>query len=211
MFRTMASWIPAGMAALLFFGAFALHAAAENRPTAPIDAHGSLAAYVVKPDSSYGWVKRRSGAIGLGRYAELTLTSQTWKDIVWKHQLFVIKPSSVSKENDHALLFIAGGSWKPELEQADGEKKMPREATAFALLAESLKTPVAILLHVPQQPILGGKYEDQIIAHTFERYLATGDQEWPLLLPMVRVPCERWMQRAISVATSGRWRLTNIR
>ena len=98
----------------------------------------------------------------------------------------MIKPSSVSDDNHHALLFITGGSWKPELEQAGGDQRLPGEATVFALLAESLKTPVAVLRHVPHQPILGGKHEDQIIAHTFERYLATGDAEWPLLLPMVK-------------------------
>ena len=49
-----------------------------------------------------------------------------------------------------------------------------------------MKTPVAILLHVPQQPIFGGKREDAIIAYTFDEYLKTSDPEWPLLLPMVK-------------------------
>ena len=40
--------------------------------------------------------------------------------------------------------------------------------------AETLKVPVAILLHVPQQPIFDGKREDQIIAHTFREFLKNG-------------------------------------
>ena len=41
------------------------------------------------------------------------------------------------------------------------------------------------LLQVPHQPILDGKVEDEIISHTFDQFLNTGDPTWPLLLPMV--------------------------
>lgn len=50
-----------------------------------------------------------------------------------------------------------------------------------------LKAPVAVITHVPHQPIFDGKVEDQIIAYTFEKFLKTGDPEWPLLLPMVKI------------------------
>jgi PhoPQ-activated pathogenicity-related protein len=56
----------------------------------------------------------------------------------------------------------------------------------LALAAAKLKSPIAVLLHVPQQPVFGGMVEDQIIAYTFEKYLDTGDAEWPLLLPMTK-------------------------
>ncbi len=146
----------------------------------------ALADYVAKPDASYRWTKLREGTVGRTSYVELILTSQTWRDIVWKHQLFVIKPSSVPPDTKHALLFITGGSWNDALQDPARELKLPREAGLFATLAEELKTPVAILLHVPQQPIFDGKREDQIIALTFENYLKTRDPEWPLLLPMVK-------------------------
>src|SRR5262245_38915376 len=53
-------------------------------------------------------------------------------------------------------------------------------------LAKKLKAPVAFLYHIPNQPLLGGKTEDALIAETFVRYLKTRDESWPLLLPMTK-------------------------
>lgn len=143
-----------------------------------------LADYVAKPDSSYHWVLKGTGRVLAAEYAELILTSQTWRDIVWKHQVFVIKPYSAPKDVKHALLFISGGSWRDELESSAGP--MPGDGEMYVRLAELLRTPVVVLLHVPQQPIFDGKREDAAIAYTFDEYLRTGDPEWPLLLPMVK-------------------------
>ncbi|MGQ9700143.1 MAG: PhoPQ-activated protein PqaA family protein [Candidatus Bipolaricaulaceae bacterium] len=44
---------------------------------------------------------------------------------------------------------------------------------------------MAILNSVPNQPLFGLR-EDALIAHTFERYLAEGGSDWPLLFPMVQ-------------------------
>jgi PhoPQ-activated pathogenicity-related protein len=52
-------------------------------------------------------------------------------------------------------------------------------------IARVLRTPVVVLGQVPYQPLFGLR-EDRLIAHSFDRYLATGDTEWPLLLPMVK-------------------------
>ena len=51
---------------------------------------GPLAEYVSQHDKSYGWVKIDEGRLGEGSYAELILTSQTWRKITWKHQLFIL-------------------------------------------------------------------------------------------------------------------------
>src|SRR5690606_25452560 len=56
---------------------------------------GPLRDYVEKEDTSFGWKKRREGKIGSGQYVELTLTSQIWKNITWKHQLLIYKPAKV--------------------------------------------------------------------------------------------------------------------
>lgn len=147
---------------------------------------GPLAEYVAAPDASYAWVKRSEGSVATCKYVELTLTSQTWRGIVWKHQLFLIKPAQVNPKSKHALLLIGGGNWKDELADPKTQIKLPGEAQLLALAAEQLKTPVAILLHVPQQPMFDGKREDEIISMTFREYMKSGDEDWPLLAPMVK-------------------------
>jgi PhoPQ-activated pathogenicity-related protein len=154
--------------------------AAEPLPSGP------LANYVAAKDDSYRWVKRSEGSVLTCKYVELTLTSQTWHGIVWKHQLFLVKPAQVNPQAKHGLLMIAGGNWKDELADPKTQIKLPGEAQLLAAVAEHLKMPVAILLHVPRQPIFDGKREDEIIAYTFREFLKTGDPTWPLLAPMVK-------------------------
>ena len=173
-------------------------------PVAAAPAATPLADYVTLKDDSYKWVKRSEGELAGTRYVEIILTSQTWKDIVWKHQLFILKPEKCNAASKHALLFITGGGWKDEL-AAPGASKLPREAPLFAEMANRLETPIAILLHVPQQPIFDGKKEDQIIAYTFAQYLKTEDPTWPLLLPMVK-SAVRGMDTTQAVAKSE-WNL----
>ncbi len=180
MFRFALSTVAACMALT-----FLVATRSANAAEAPVD--GPLMKYVNKADASYKWTKRREGEIGGAKFVELTLTSQTWRDTVWRHQLFIVRPASVPDDATHALLFISGGAWKDQLAGPAGDgDKLPKEAPIFVALAEQLKTPVAILMQVPHQPILGGRYEDDAIAETFVNFMKSGDAEWPLLLPMVK-------------------------
>lgn len=146
---------------------------------------GPLASYVKRGDSTFTWKKRREGKILGSEYVEFLITSQTWKDTTWKHLAYLIKPSSATDKTKHALLMITGGRWREELETAP-PGSLPKEATVLAAVAEQFGTPIMILQQVPFQPIFGGKFEDDAIAHTFEQYVRTGDSEWPLLFPMVK-------------------------
>ena len=153
---------------------------AEPSPANP------LAAYVAKPDDSYGWVARRQGQLSGCEVAELTLTSQTWRDIVWKHQLFLVKPDQLDQPS-HAMLLIDGGRWTDSLAQPPGRaENWPAAAVLWTQVARRIKSPLAVVRQVPYQPIFGGLVEDDAISYSFVQFLKTGDDQWPLLLPMVK-------------------------
>lgn len=166
---------------------FAIVARSQADDTAtPAKPSSALAQYVAKPDASYKWVKRQEGPLGRGTYVELILTSQTWHDVVWKHQLFIYKPEKVA-DNAQALLLIEGGAWNDKLaEPPKGEEKLPTAAVLIAAVGDNTESPVAVLRQVPQQPIFNGLKEDGAISYTFQKFLETGVNDWPLLLPMVK-------------------------
>lgn len=160
---------------------------ASGASGATADVTEALANYIANADHSYKWNVRQKTRLALSDCVELTLTSQTWQNIVWQHRLFLIIPDNVKDKTD-ALFVIEGGRWRAEDAHppADGKPAYPKKAVLLALLAQQMQAPVVIVLNVPQQPIFNGKREDAIIAYTFDQYLKTGKSDWPLLLPMVK-------------------------
>src|SRR5690606_17157166 len=102
----------------------------------------------------------------------------------WKHQLFLIKPDAAPTTVRQGLFVIGGGRWRDSNETTPATE-LPERAELFVQMAHRLGTVVAVLAQVPFQPLFGLR-EDELIGHTFEQYLASGDVEWPLLLPMVK-------------------------
>jgi PhoPQ-activated pathogenicity-related protein len=147
-------------------------------------AGGELEQYVSAPDSSYSWHEVSAGRIGTSEFVEAILTSQTWRGIVWRHQLFIIKPARLDMPHRQAFLYIDGGNWNPQYERGIGAA-LPPDAKVFAHLAETLHAPLALVRQVPFEPIFGLR-EDALVAYTFDQYLKTGEGDWPLLLPMVK-------------------------
>lgn len=136
--------------------------------------------YVERPDAAYAWhvvESQRDGDAARdaatrsradGESVRIALTSQTWRGGDWTHTVHLTVPRE--REGTLALLFVGSG---------------PVDAEAAALAAR-VRAPVAVIDSVPNQPLLGGKREDDLIAETFMRFLTTGEGDWPLLLPMVK-------------------------
>jgi PhoPQ-activated pathogenicity-related protein len=155
-----------------------------NSTVAGATSNGELARYVAAPDASYRWNEVKSRQVGSAQVTELILTSQTWRDIPWKHHLVLIRPPNVDPSSGQMFLFINGGRWKPEYENGF-QGPLPRATPIFTKLAETLRAPIAVLGQVPYQPMFERR-EDALIAYTFDNYLESGETDWPLLLPMVK-------------------------
>ena len=143
-------------------------------------AHADLAEYLAKPDPSYKWELREKTPVPGGTLYDIRLTSQTWQDIVWQHNLNLFVPEH-SAPAGSALLMIDGGSQK-RLDQ----KPSPDAIIYGAMLAGKVGVPCAILRQVPNQPLFNNLTEDALIAETFRRHLATHDDTWPLLFAMTK-------------------------
>ena len=147
----------------------------------------ALERYVASPDPSYRW-KAVAALPGSGYTTHLLeLVSQRWRNESevdrprWQHQLRLVVPDEVA--NDAALLVIAGGS---------NDKPAPAQANPLlAIAAMMTRSVTAELRMVPNQPLTFAgetdpRAEDGIIAYSWDKYLRTGDETWPLRLPMTK-------------------------
>jgi len=145
--------------------------------TAATPARAGLDEYVKKPDPAYRWQPISNHTTPAGRIHNVKLTSQVWHGLTWIHDLRIYEPPEVAYP-DTVLLFVTGGS-------SDSQPNEDDHKQAFGL-TRLCGARVAVLPQVPNQPLLDGKKEDELIAETFVRYLATQDESWPLLFPMVK-------------------------
>lgn len=163
---------------LLYFSAAIVFAA----PQKPITPETALQAYLHNSDKSFKWeVQDKKKGDGVTLY-RLQYTSQIWRGITWKHEMFIMVPDML-KYND-ALLFITGGhndntvlsihKWDEDL------------ATALSGVAKTNMTIVALVWQVPNQPLFGDLTEDALISYTLHQYLGDHDFTWPLLFPMTK-------------------------
>lgn len=115
------------------------------------------------------------------------MTSQQWRSSrevdrpLWKHWLTVTEPEHIKTST--ALLIISGGSTTDAAPDKLDSTISDVAARTGAVVAE---------LHaVPNQPLLfAGEHlprsEDDLIAYSWNKYLHTGDDTWPLRLPMTK-------------------------
>lgn len=148
----------------------------------------ALDRYVAAADDNYRYeVVRSIGGDGFHTLI-VEMTSQQWlteQEVnlpLWEHVMTVTIPDEV--RSDVGFLYITGGSKGRALPEAAPEGDVRR-----ALLTGTV---VTTLYMVPNQPLafvdddLRPRSEDGIIAYTWDKYLRTGDEKWPLRLPMTK-------------------------
>lgn len=142
----------------------------------------ALQGYLASNDSIFAWeIKDKYSLEGSTAY-DILLTSQNWRDHIWKHQLTVFVPNDI--KYDGALLFITGGSVKdgvPNWTSIEDERSM-----SFEHVAKKNGAVTAILRQTPNQPLYDGLVEDQLISFTLHNFKNDKDFTWPLLFPMVK-------------------------
>lgn len=147
------------------------------------EAESALRDYVQAPEPGFSWEVKETRRVSGLQVHDLLLVSQEWKTGPWTHQLRVMMPEDRASD-ELGLLFIAGGS------NSDGRPRWAGtnsdELRLLLRLAKRCRLPVAVVRQVPNQPLLNGRTEDQLISHTFKRYIDTRDASWPLLFPMVK-------------------------
>jgi len=151
----------------------------------------ALDRYVAKPDPAYSYThyltQRKWGCA----VYFLTMTSQQWRTedevdrVLWEHEVQICVPLNARfPKNNTAILLIDGGS---------NGKPLPTEANEELILSALLsKSVVATVRQVPNQPLYFAdepgreRKEDEIVAYSLDKYLDTGDEEWPVHLAMAK-------------------------
>jgi PhoPQ-activated pathogenicity-related protein len=155
--------------------------------------------YVATQDPVFDWVQYGSSVYNGNFLANTTaynfiLTSQTWRSsaevspTVWTHWMTVIVPGGLISVKDTALVLINGGNIgdpAPSIDPADSTNSQ------FRQLALATGSVIVALRGVPNQPLHFAdeaftRTEDQIIAYSWAKFLAGGDNHWPVQLPMVK-------------------------
>ena len=152
----------------------------------------ALDRYVQTPDDNYRYevVEVVSGEVRGEAYKTyiVEMVSQQWLTEaevnlpLWVHELVITVPAGVT--SDIGFLYLTGGS-------NEGNRRSAAPASDIKRALQT-GTVVSTLYGVPSQPLVFAdddgrrRSEDGIIAYTWDKYLRTGDDKWPLRLPMTK-------------------------
>lgn len=151
------------------------------------NAQTALDRYIAAPDPAYGYrLMNVFNGPGFRAYL-LEMTSQRWRsssevnEPIWTHRLTIVQPNEVST-NVGTLVIGGGANTDPAPGRAD--PLLVELALSTQAIASGLST-------VPNQPLKFADYpralsEDDIIAYSWSKFLRTGDETWPLRLPMTK-------------------------
>jgi PhoPQ-activated pathogenicity-related protein len=147
----------------------------------------ALDRYVRKPDPSYRYdIVNTVRGDGYTLYV-VDLTSQTWRKpdevnrTVWKHWLTIVKPDRVTSTTGY--LFINGGSVTDNAPTRANPNYVELATTTHSVAADLQDDPNEPLQFLDEER---SRSEDGIIAYTWIKFMQTGDETWPLRLPMTK-------------------------
>ena len=147
----------------------------------------TLDTYVHSQDESYKYhiVKtikhENSTSLIIKLISQTFLTKKDVDRTKWKHWLVVVITEEIKHQT--AMLIIGGG---------DNDKKIPEGPSGMSYqYAKATGSVVVELGMVPNQPLtfLGeneARWEDALIAYTWDKYLKTGEDRWPARMAMTK-------------------------
>ena len=150
----------------------------------------ALDRYVAKPDPYFAYGAYATDHDVLYTTHFLRMRSQEWRTgkvdrPLWEHVIEITVPAvRHSTSRNTAILLVNGGS--------NGAAYPTKTDSRAAAIAVALGSVVVIVNQIPNQPLYFAdesnvaRSEDAIIAYSFDKFLKTGDEEWPVLLPMTK-------------------------
>jgi PhoPQ-activated pathogenicity-related protein len=142
--------------------------------TAPAVVRADLKSFMAKPEPTYRWEKKSEEKLDGVTVYDLQMTSQEWQGISWDHRVMIFRPEKVEFPH-HCLIYNTGGG-------GGGRRDMEMGAQ----LAKLSGTTYAVVFGNPKQPLYGGLNEDALIVYTWQKYMTTNDDTWPLHFPMAK-------------------------
>jgi PhoPQ-activated pathogenicity-related protein len=151
----------------------------------------ALDRYVAKPDANYSFFQYDTDDDFLYKTYFLNMTSQQWRipaevdRVLWQHDVLITVPAALFSDSPKtAILLIDGGQ--------NGDDPPDQTNEVLAAIAVTLGSVVAVVKQIPNQPLFftdednRKRTEDEILAYSFDKYLDTNDEEWPVHLAMTK-------------------------
>ena len=169
-------------------GSLALAAVGAASPLRiPSRSSTALDRYISIPTPEYGFNVVNTVENEKYRTRVVSMTSQKWRSDrevdkpLWRHWLTITEPKHFKSRI--GMLVISGGS-----NSDDPPRKID---PIIGMLAVQTGAVIAELHQVPNQPLTflddgSSRSEDDLVAYTWDKYLRTGDDTWPLRLPMTK-------------------------
>ncbi|MEN8176777.1 MAG: PhoPQ-activated protein PqaA family protein [Pseudomonadota bacterium] len=171
----------------------------------PVELETALDEYVAKPDSNYDWNHYATDDDFAYKTFFIDMTSQQWRHAdevdrtLWQHEVVVTVPFSLHTNSPRTAILLVDGGKNDDQLSTDANELL----SAIAVITGSV---VVEVNQIPNQPLNFSdetdrpRKEDEILTYSFDKYLDTGDPEWPVHLAMTKA-----VVRAMDTAQDFLW------